>query len=202
MANDSFISRSKLSRAAFSFFILSTMLVMAGCSLSGQRAAPDSLNYEPFIAPSLVPTATATPVPTVTPTPETSAGQTSGYEVDNSLGCKDNLTFISDVTIPDGTAVEPGSTLDKQWEVENSGTCNWDSLYTVRLINDEALGAKPEQALLPARSGSRVTIRITFHASHETGNYHTAWQAYNPQGDAFGDPFFMDIVVEEGSASQ
>jgi hypothetical protein len=202
MARNSFYTKSNLCRVVCFLIIIGAMLIVTGCSLSGQRAAPDSMNYEPFIAPSLVPTSTATPVPTITPTSESSSAQTSGYEVDNRLGCTDNLTFISDVTIPDGTAVEPGSTLDKQWEVENSGTCNWDESYMVRLINDEALSAKPEQSLLPARSGSRVTIRITFHAPHETGNYHTAWQAYNPQGDAFGDPFFMDIVVEEAGTAQ
>lgn len=202
MARNSFFCRNILYRAAGLLFIVAAALIAASCALSGQRPAPDSRNYEPFIAPSLVPTATATQTPTPTATPEPSTDSATSNEVQNRLGCTDNLDFISDVTIPDGTAVEPGSTLDKQWEVENSGTCNWDEFYTVRLINDQALSAKTEQALMPARSGSRVTIQITFHAPHEAGSYHTAWQAYNPQGEPFGDPFYMDVVVEEGDASQ
>lgn len=197
MAGNGFLPKSSLSRAVCLLLIVVVEIAAAGCSLSGQRAAPDSMSYEPFIAPSLVPTATATMTPTPTPTPEPRTNQPGGNEVENRLGCTDNLTFVSDVTIPDGTIVEPGSTLDKQWEVENSGTCSWDEFYTIRLINDQALSAKPEQALLPARGGSRVTIQITFHAPHEAGSYHTAWQAYNPQGEPFGDPFYMDVVVEE-----
>jgi hypothetical protein len=202
MAGNSFLTKSNLSRTAGLLLIAIAAMFAASCSLSGQRPAPDSMNYEPFIAPSLVPTATATLTPTPTATPEPSTNQAGNNEVQNRLGCTDNLKFISDVTIPDGTTVEPGSTLDKQWEVENNGTCNWDEFYTVRLINDQALSAKTEQALMPARGGSRVTIQITFHAPHEVGSYHTAWQAYNPQGEPFGDPFYMDVVVEEGDAAQ
>ena len=42
--------------------------------------------------------------------------------------CSDWLTFVEDLTIPDGTSVIPGSVLDKRWQVENSGTCNWDRI--------------------------------------------------------------------------
>jgi hypothetical protein len=35
-----------------------------------------------------------------------------------------------------------------------------------------------------------------FKAPSEPGSYRSAWQAYNPQGEPFGDPFFIDFVVE------
>jgi hypothetical protein len=103
---------------------------------------------------------------------------------------------MDDLTIPDGTVVVAGSTLDKQWEVENAGSCNWEEGYQIRLISGEAMGAEPEQGLIPARSGSRVTIRIVFTAPDEPGDYRSAWQAFNPEGTAFGDPFYIDISVE------
>lgn len=175
-------------------------VILSGCTFGSQRVAPDAIHYEPFIPPTLVPT----PLPTEIPTPTLEAeGQnepsTPGSEVVNSgseTSCIDNLTFISDLTIPDGTVVVPGSTLDKQWEVENSGTCNWNEQYTLRLISGPQMGADPEQEIIPARSGSRVTLRIVFNAPEEPGSYHSAWQVYNSEGNAFGDPFFIDIVVE------
>jgi len=109
--------------------------------------------------------------------------------------CVDNLYYLQDLTIPDGSQVAPGSTLDKQWLVENNGTCNWDHAYRLRLIAGPDLGAPVEQALYPARSGTQAVIRIQFAAPSEAGTYRSAWQAYDPQGVPFGDPIFIEITV-------
>jgi hypothetical protein len=107
----------------------------------------------------------------------------------------DNLIYLQDLTIPDDSSVLPGSMLDKQWLVENNGTCNWDRYYRLRLIAGPDLGAPSEQALYPARSGSQAVIRILFTAPAESGTYRSAWQAYDPQGKTFGDLIFIQIVV-------
>lgn len=111
--------------------------------------------------------------------------------------CVDNLTFEEDLTIPDGTLVSAGQVLDKRWQVMNSGTCNWDERYRMKLIAGPEMGAPKEQALYPARSGTGLVIRIVFTAPAEPGAYRSAWQAYNPLGEPFGDPFFIEIVVQE-----
>jgi hypothetical protein len=113
-----------------------------------------------------------------------------------TVQCRDSLSFLKDVTIPDGTSVAPDSTLDKRWEVENNGNCNWAAGYRIRLIAGPELSAQKEQALYPARSGSRATLRMVFKAPLEPGTYRSAWQAFNPQGEPFGDPFFIEIKVE------
>lgn len=110
--------------------------------------------------------------------------------------CSNNLLFIEDLTIPDGTLVTPGASIEKQWKVENNGTCNWDERYRVKLIAGVEMGAKVDQALYPARSGTQSTIRIVFTAPDEIGNYRSAWQAFSPEDLPFGDPFFIEIVVE------
>jgi hypothetical protein len=110
--------------------------------------------------------------------------------------CIDNLTFISDVSIPDGTEVQANATLDKRWEVKNSGNCNWDEHYRLRLIAGPAMDAVQEQALYPARSGGQVILQIIFQAPAEPGSFRSAWQAYNSDGQPFGDPVFIDIVVK------
>jgi hypothetical protein len=111
--------------------------------------------------------------------------------------CTDNLTFVRDVTIPDGTVVAPGSLLDKQWLIQNSGDCNWDSGYHLRLISGNALGASTDQALYPARSGTQATERILFTAPQEAGEFISEWQAFNSNGIAFGESFFIKIVVQQ-----
>ncbi len=109
--------------------------------------------------------------------------------------CNNNLLFIEDVTIEDGTVVAPGQRLDKRWKVENAGSCNWDVKYEVRLIAGSAMGVPTTQALYPALSGTELEIRMVFKAPEEAGVVRSAWQAYDPNGEPFGQTFFIDIVV-------
>lgn len=132
----------------------------------------------------------ATPViATSTPVPEPSASPTA------TPPCTDGLAFVEDITIPDGTTVSAGSSIDKRWLVQNNGSCNWDARYRLKFVGGLELGATTEQALYPARSGSQATIRITFTAPSEPGTYTTAWQAIDPFGEPFGDAIFMEIQV-------
>jgi methionine-rich copper-binding protein CopC len=57
------------------------------------------------------------------------------------------------------------------------------------------LGAAGEQALYPAHAGTQATLTIKFTAPLDAGTYRTAWQAYNPDGTAFGDAVTMEIIV-------
>jgi hypothetical protein len=161
-------------------------MVIAACSLPG-RIGKENV---PFLPPTQAsvslfasPTSTANPIQEVvrpTPTPS----------------CTDQLTFLEDLTIPDGSVVQPGAALDKRWRMKNSGTCNWDKTYHVRLVSGEAVGLPVEQSLYPARGGSEFQIRMEIKAPADPGYYRIAWQAYNPQGEAFGDPFFVEISVQ------
>jgi len=136
------------------------------------------------------------------PTQDTAAIMPTSEDQDESLRsiptppCTPGLAFLDDLTIPDGSVVAPGERLDKRWQVENSGTCNWDSTYGLQLIAGPDLSAPQEQALFPARSGSEAMIRMLFTAPTEPGTYRSAWQAHDQEGRLFGDPFFIEIVVE------
>jgi len=95
--------------------------------------------------------------------------------------------------------VSPGEVLDKQWLVANTGTCNWDENYQLKLIAGPEMGAAGTQFLHPARSGFEAVIRINYIAPLEPGTYRSAWQAHSPSGEPFGDPIFIEIVVSESS---
>ena len=167
---------------------------LSGCQGIPQRllqaARQESIYLPPTSAvintplPIVVPTATVTNIPNPvelqpTPTPQ----------------CADNLSFVADVTIPDGTEVIAGSQVDKRWQVANSGSCNWDQRYTIRFIAGDDLGVQPEYVLYPARSGTQATVRIQFTAPEEAGLYRSVWQVYSPADAPFGDPIFMEIEV-------
>jgi hypothetical protein len=163
-----------------SLSILFLVSLLAACAGSGETV------LTPFLPP--------TPVPNQSPlalTPSTFLV----FGPSPTPTCTNDLSFIQDVTIPDNTSVTPGSPLDKQWQLQNSGTCNWDSRYRLRFIDGDPLGAATEQALYPARAGTKFTLRILFTAPSSSGTYTSDWQAYDPQGVPFGVSFFIKIVV-------
>jgi hypothetical protein len=143
----------------------------------------------PLIEPTLIIQPTkqvlvvqSTPLPTIIPTT-------------NPEECFSNLRFISDLTIPDNTFITYGSTIDKQWLVENSGTCHWDATYRLKHLGGADLGAPEEVMLYPARAGTQATVQIIFAAPFTDGVYESAWQAYDADGNPFGDPIYIRITV-------
>ena len=130
----------------------------------------------------VIPTNTPAPIPTASPTV--------------TPPCTNGLAYVDDLTIPDGTFVTPGSLVEKKWQVQNNGSCNWDSRYRLLFSGGVNMGANTEQGLYPARAGALAVIRITFIAPDEPGTYTTAWQAIAPNGEPFGDPVFMEINVQ------
>jgi hypothetical protein len=173
---------------------LLVILFTFACAQTVVQACAPQMTPTPFRPPTqpgptlVLPTTTSVPqlftaVPTVTVT-ATIEGP-----------CTNNLSFIDDITIDDGTSVSPGSTIDKQWLVQNSGSCNWDATYRLRWIGGDPLGANTEQLLYPARAGTQATLRIEFTAPQTEGPYESAWQAVGPDGNVFGDLVFIKIVV-------
>jgi hypothetical protein len=172
---------------------LGWMLILSSAisACGGIPAAPPRTGTQPpiYIPPTQLP---ALPTPTRLPL-------TTPIELRPAAtpACTNQLAFQVDLSVPDGSQVAPGETLDKRWEVENSGTCNWDDRYSLRLVAGNELGAKPQMGLYPARSGTVAPIQILFTAPQEPGPYRSAWQAYGPDGEAFGDQIFIDILVNE-----
>ncbi len=112
--------------------------------------------------------------------------------------CLNQLEFLDDLTIPDGTEFLPGEKITKHWLISNTGSCNWNSAYSLQLISGLALGAEKVQGLYPARKSTKAILEIIFSAPDNPGRYNSWWQAYDPDGNRFGDPFYIEIsVVEE-----
>ena len=166
--------------------LLVAVILLAACVRPSTRKDPVQPTSQPYIpvtlaAPTLAPTSTPEPTPTLEA---------------NDPDCIDNLTYVDDLTIQDGTTVAPGETLDKRWQVKNSGTCHWGEGYEIRFTGGVEMGAASPQSLFPARAGSEATIQIFFTAPADPGEYRSAWSAYNPDGIPFGEPVYIYIVVE------
>jgi hypothetical protein len=168
---------------------------LAGCQEVTGKLRASQAEQEIYLPPTSASMQAAAQTSAQSPT-ATSPAAAIEFQASPTPQCTNNLRFISDMTVPDGTQVAPGSPVDKQWQVENNGTCNWDSRYRLKFIAGADLGAPLVQALFPARSGTQPAIRLTFTAPEEPGTYRSAWQAYSPQDEPFGDPVFVEIVVQ------
>jgi hypothetical protein len=128
------------------------------------------------------------------------AGNSSGSQNQNS-SCKDDLTFLRDITIPDGSTAVTGAAINKRWQVQNSGTCDWGKGYSLHLVTGELMGTSDNQTLYPAEAGGQAVIEMDFTAPSAPGIYRSVWQAYNPDNVAFGDRFFLEITVTSPTVS-
>jgi hypothetical protein len=170
------------------FIIFPLLLIAVGLSACVEQPTPFRPPSSAFLATQPVQDSTTTSTRQAIETPLPSA----------TSACTDNLTFLESLTIPDRMEAHPGDRLDKRWLVQNSGSCNWDDRYHLRLITGTDLIAPVELALYPARSGAQASLRMLFTAPSEPGSYQSAWQAYDPQGQPFGDPLYIQLVVDSG----
>jgi hypothetical protein len=109
--------------------------------------------------------------------------------------CIYDADFVTDVTIPDDTELEPGTEFAKTWRMRNSGTCAWEA-GTLWFFNSGARMSGPDSVTVSA-TGPGNTADITVHltAPATPGTYTGYWQMRRPNGDRFGARSFVRIVT-------
>ena len=158
--------------------------------ISATAAAAASLT--PLASPTSEP---STEAPTVTVTMTVGVLTTPGI-LGTPLGLCDNAVFVSDVTVPDGSVMTPGQEFLKTWKVRNTGDCTWGAGYTVVYggYNDKMSGV-PAALATTVIPNQEVDVSVQFKAPTKAGEYLSAWRMANPSGYAFGQFFFVKIVV-------
>ena len=159
--------------------------------ISATAAAAASLT--PLASPTLEPTSAEAPTVTVTMT--VGVLTTPGI-LGTPLGLCDNAVFVSDVTVPDGSVMTPGQEFLKTWKVRNTGDCTWGAGYTVVYggYNDKMSGV-PAALATTVIPNQEVDVSVQFKAPTKAGEYLSAWRMANPSGYAFGQFFFVKIIV-------
>jgi hypothetical protein len=208
---------SKSSLAIFTLLIV--MLTVSACNMPSNAPATDEPNAiftaaaltvqaqlnqsTPFNTPTLpptlptlpaLPTNTAVTLPTLAPLP------TNTPVVSPTAAC-DAALFVKDVTIPDGTPVEPGATFKKTWRLKNVGTCAWSG-YTLVFDNGEAMGGVPD-LIGTVAPGQEVDVSVSFTVPATLdGTVRSYWRLRNASGvllpvqNGFqSKSFFVDVKV-------
>jgi hypothetical protein len=117
----------------------------------------------------------------------------------------DWATYITDVTVPDGTIFAPGAQFTKTWRLQNTGTCSWTPSYALVFSNGNTLNGPTVVALANnVNPGQTVDISVNLTAPATEGSYRGYWLLRNASGAVFGlgpaarDPFYVDIKVVGG----
>jgi ABC-type amino acid transport substrate-binding protein/putative hemolysin len=137
----------------------------------------------------LLPIPTPAPQPTVAPTPAwtpTSAPCKNGSDYGQPL----------DLSIPDGTIVQPGEKFTKGWRINNSGACDWTAGYSfVYAYGDSRMGGQDARigTLVPA--GSSYDAYVVMVAPSAPGTYTGYWQMEDANGVPFGKRVSVKIQV-------
>ncbi|MGE5221170.1 MAG: NBR1-Ig-like domain-containing protein, partial [Omnitrophica WOR_2 bacterium] len=142
------------------------------------------------------PQATATTRPTAKPATATSV----------PVPC-DRAQFVKDVTYPDGTEVMTGSDFTKTWRLKNTGTCTWDSGYSLVFKGRSKMSGPSDQQLTDGtvEPGETVDVSVDLTAPSTPGSYEGDWMLQNDSGNNFGigndakSFFWVKITAVEGT---
>jgi hypothetical protein len=116
------------------------------------------------------------------------------------------LTFIEDVTVPDGTAFIAGASFTKTWRIRNSGETTWYPGFALRFDNGDQMGGAPEVHLTQEVPPNEIIdVSVDLIAPDGVGEYIGFWMLRDSEGRSFGsgenadNPFYVSIVVVEGA---
>ncbi len=116
----------------------------------------------------------------------------------------DKVAFEEDVTIPDGTRMEPGEVFTKTWRLRNDGETTWNKHFDLVFDSGEQMGGPDRQALTEeVPPGESIDISVKLTAPEEEGEYTGLWILEDEVGNPFGtgteaqSAFWLAIVVED-----
>jgi len=194
--------------------ILFLALVLTACNLPGNTPEPENNSAEAVLTAAaqtveanLTQAAIQNPptvpvVPTNTTAPPTVtlavASSTSSAPLPTATSDCDDGDFVTDVTIPDGTVLNPNESFTKTWRLKNSGTCSWTPSYAVVFSHGDSMNGPTTQALAGnVNPGQTMDISVNLKAPASPGDYTGYWKLRNAAGVTFAT-FYVTIKVGGG----
>jgi len=146
------------------------------------------------LVPTNAPTRTSTPRPTSTrvPTPTSAPTPTprpSPSPTPTPVDCTWSAAYVADVTIPDGTRLDPGAPFVKTWRIRNDGTCDWEDVQLAFTAGDQ-MQAPSSVPIPPTSAGAQVDVSADMVAPAAAGDYTARWSICQ------GDDCFYEVTVQ------
>jgi hypothetical protein len=159
------------------FATSAALTVVARLTEAAMDTTPEPLATTP------PPPAPTTPAPTHTESPPTA----TSTEAPTQLPC-DRAQYLKDITIPDGTELEPGETFTKTWQIKNTGTCTWNTGYALIFDSGDSMGGPASKPIAAANVAPQQTVDVSVDltAPSKPGSYRGNWKLRNASGVEFG----------------
>ena len=148
----------------------------------------------PWVITATAQVSTATPEPTTAQAATDTPALPTAVPQVSSTGCN-KASFVSDITVPNGTVVAVTQVFTKTWRIMNQGTCTWTSDYQiVPAQGNQNSGGKTFNLGVSVPLGHYVDISLTFTAPTTAGAYGGSFKLQSPDGEVFG-------IGSDGNAS-
>lgn len=109
--------------------------------------------------------------------------------------------FVTDVTIPDGTVMNPNQTFNKKWRLKNIGACAWNG-YSLVFDSGDSMNGPASKPVGVVNPGQEIDIDVDLKAPASAGNYRGYWRLVTntnvlvPIVSGYqGKSFYVDIKV-------
>ena len=199
-------------------FILLWAILLSACGPSSSNtlsaidtAAAQTITVQDAASAQSAAEQTATPMPTdtasiLTPTdsgistPTNLPTMVSSLPTSASSGSTCNSSYVADATIPDGTVMSPGQTFVKTWTLQNTGSCTWDTGFTMRFFSGSSMSGGNGTVSGSVSPGGQGNVSVTLTAPLTAGTYTGNWRLADDSGITFGE--IVDVVIDvNGNAS-
>jgi hypothetical protein len=129
----------------------------------------------------------------------TSGGPTATSAAQPTASQADRATYVADVTIPDGTQLNPGASFTKTWRLLNAGTSTWTTAYALVFVSGDKMGDNTSAPLsVQVAPGATVDISVSLVAPATAGTYRGYWKMRNASGAYFDETIYVEIIVGAG----
>jgi len=142
--------------------------------------------------PSLTPLPTIRYIPTYYYPPGGGSGSGSG----NIAPCY-AARLVRHVTIPNDEILPQSLPFTKVWQIENIGSCTWDTSIKMVLVNGDSMGGSSVNLPSKVKPGKTVNVSVPMVSPSSDGIYSGYWKLKH-KTKVFGDqnnPFKVKIVV-------
>jgi len=103
--------------------------------------------------------------------------------------------FVSDVSVEDGTNVNPGQSLVKIWKMRNESTVAWPENTRLAFVGGDKLASVEAVAVPAIEPATEIDIAVDMVAPTKPGRYVGYWRLVAPDGTRFGQRVWVDVTV-------
>lgn len=106
-------------------------------------------------------------------------------------------SFVSDITVPDGTVLKSGSTVTKTWRLRNCGTSPWQGVRAQLLSGNFGSSSF---AVPTTAAGATATVSVNIVVPSAPGHYRANYRLVAPSGAVANNYFWVDLYSSAAAA--